>query len=142
MYRLNLDPDGYLLSISIDAGGVEEGAPALDTLEGLDLSGERIGAYRWDGTRLVLDEDKLDAITAAAQAAASRAAAALESEQLRAQLSTTDGDVLEALEGLFAATTAAGLLAALIKAAGAIKDVLAQREEWRQRLREITGKED
>lgn len=64
MYQLNLNPEGYLLSISYAMGGVDEGVPSLDTLEGLDLSGERIGAYRWDGEKLVLDEDKLAAIEA------------------------------------------------------------------------------
>lgn len=68
MYQLNIDPEGYLLSISYAMGGVAEGVPALDTLEGLDLSGERINAYRWDGEKLVLDEDKLDEITEAASA--------------------------------------------------------------------------
>lgn len=54
-YYLNLDPDNYLLSVSkTDTGG-----PAIESLEGFDLSGPRIRAYRWDGERLRLDEERL-----------------------------------------------------------------------------------
>ena len=64
MYKLNLDPEGYLLSISYEPGGVEAGEPAIDTLAGLDLEGNRISAHRWDGEKLILDKEKLAAIDA------------------------------------------------------------------------------
>lgn len=53
-YYLNLNPDNYLLSVSkTDTGG-----PAVDSLDALDLSGCKINAYRWDGERLLLDEER------------------------------------------------------------------------------------
>lgn len=54
-YYLNLDSEGYLLSVS----KTNTGGPAVEGLEGLDLSGYRIGGYRWDGQQLVPDEDRL-----------------------------------------------------------------------------------
>ena len=62
MVYLNLDQDGYLLSV---ASTPMTGAPSIDTLEGLDLSGVRINAYRWDGGGLALDEGRLAALEAA-----------------------------------------------------------------------------
>ena len=54
-YYLNLDAEGYLLSVS----KTNTGGPAVENLEGLDLSGYRIGAHRFDGTQLILDEERL-----------------------------------------------------------------------------------
>lgn len=55
MFYLKLDADGYLLSVSTTP---MEG-PSIDTLDGIDLSGVRMRAYRWDGKTLVLDETRL-----------------------------------------------------------------------------------
>lgn len=56
----NLDNDGYVLSASktptVGAVGYEA--------SGLDLSGERIRAHRWDGKKLILDETRLTEIDA------------------------------------------------------------------------------
>ena len=54
-YYLNLDAEGYLLSVS----KTNTGGPAVEDLEGFDLSGCRIGAHRFDGTQLILDEERL-----------------------------------------------------------------------------------
>ena len=56
MLYLNLDADGYLLSVSATE---QPDAPALESLERLDLSGARINAHRWTGSGLVLDEERL-----------------------------------------------------------------------------------
>lgn len=58
---LNLDDNGYLLStFSLIQSGddVEVSAPYINSLDGLDLSGDRIMAYHWNGEELVFDEDK------------------------------------------------------------------------------------
>lgn len=65
-YYLNLDAEGYLLSVS----KTNTGGPAVDTLEGLDLSGCRIGAHRFDGTQLILDEERLAQLKAEEEATA------------------------------------------------------------------------
>lgn len=64
-YSLNLDSDGFLLSVSKP----NTGGPVVDTLEGLDLSGSRIRAHRFDGTQLVLDEERLAQLEAEEDAA-------------------------------------------------------------------------
>lgn len=58
MFQLNLDENGYLLSVYQTVEPVED-SPEIESLDGLDLSGYRINAYRWDGSELILDEDKL-----------------------------------------------------------------------------------
>ena len=80
---LNLDAEGYVLSVS----KMNTGGPMVEILEGLDLAGVRLGAYRWDGARLVLDEARLETLTAAqeALAAALAAAQAAEAQLARAQ---------------------------------------------------------
>lgn len=134
MYKLNLDTEGYLLSIDHRPDGVEAGEPAIDTLAGLDLEGDRISAHRWDGQRLVLDEARLADVTAAEDMETD----AEEVKMLEEALSDTDGTVLEALEGLFAATTATEFISALVKGAKAIRDILEARAMWRARIRELT----
>ena len=59
-HYLNLDPDGYVLSVS----KTNTGGPVVKKLDGLDLSGRRIEAHRWDGKKLILDEEKLAQIEA------------------------------------------------------------------------------
>lgn len=51
----NLDNNGYALSVSKTpvSGGVKYDA------SGLDLSGDRLRAHRWDGEKLILDETRL-----------------------------------------------------------------------------------
>ena len=74
MYYLNLDPDGWLLSIS--TVGNETG-PAIESLEPFDFSADRLGAYRWDGTSLSFDAEKYAEILAE-EAAAGRTASKLD----------------------------------------------------------------
>lgn len=61
MVYLNLDDDGYLLSVS----KTKTSGPRVKSLGDADLSGYRIGAYKWDGETLVFNEDKLAEIEAA-----------------------------------------------------------------------------
>lgn len=65
-YYLNLDPEGYVLSVS----KTNTGGPAVEDLEGFDLSGCRIGAHRFDGAQLILDEEKLAQLEAEEETAA------------------------------------------------------------------------
>lgn len=54
MYYLNLDENNYLLSVSSVGVGI-----SIESLDGYDLSGSRINAYRWNGQTLELDEERL-----------------------------------------------------------------------------------
>lgn len=62
MIYLDIDERGYLRSVftrQVSEDEPELSLPHLDSLDGYDLSGNRIFAYYWDGEKLVLDEDKL-----------------------------------------------------------------------------------
>ena len=65
-YYLNLDAEGYVLSVS----KTNTGGPAVEDLDGVDLSGCRIGAHRFDGAQLLLDEEKLAQLEAEEETAA------------------------------------------------------------------------
>lgn len=61
MYYLNLDADNYLLSISeIDNGGT-----AIESIEGYDLSGFRLVAYRYEDGELIFDAERFERLTKA-----------------------------------------------------------------------------
>ena len=113
MYYLNLDEDGYLLSV-YTLGESETGpadAPALESLDGLDLSGSRIRAYRWDGSALSFDEERYEAVSAAQEKAPVSLAervAALEAENtaLTSQLTETQLALCDVYEQMLAATAA------------------------------------
>lgn len=82
MIYLNLDKDGYLLSVS----KTPTAGPAVKSLEGVDLSGYRIEAYRWDGDNLVLDDAKLNSIEAAEKEREQTESKPSDQEQLRADV--------------------------------------------------------
>lgn len=85
---LNLDTDGYLLSVSKTP--VKNGV-AIDSLAGFDLSGHRINAYRYDfetGT-LVLDETRLAELDAEAAAREEAANAPSQLDRIEAQATYT-----------------------------------------------------
>ena len=92
MYYLNLDENGYLLSVFRTAESPEN-VPGVESLEGLDLTGCRIRAHRWDGEKLTLNEDRLAELLLAEEAAAEDRPTPL--EQLRA-----DVDFLAAMQGV------------------------------------------
>lgn len=98
MYYLNLSEDKYLLSVSSTP---MPDCPAIESLEGFDFSGVRIGAYRWDGNKLVLDGDKLARLEeeqAAAEkarredAARTAASAEVQAALIAAQINTLSVD--------------------------------------------------
>ena len=60
---LNLDADGYLLSVFLSPEELD--CPRVEAWDGIDISGARIGAWRWDGTGLVWDEEHWAQIEAA-----------------------------------------------------------------------------
>lgn len=82
MYYLNLDEDGYVLSVSeTDTGG-----PCVESLDGLDFAGYRINAYRWDGENVILDMDKLAVLEVEQQERQQAEHKPSEQEQLRADV--------------------------------------------------------
>ena len=133
-YYFSIDEDGYLLSVAVLPEGTGSG-PSAESVEGLDLSGRRIGAYRWDGAALVFDAARY-AVLAAEDAEESAGEQIME---LTARLRRTDSVVLEALENLFSATTLTGFLAALIESARGIRETLTERADIRARIAELKG---
>ena len=64
MYYLNLDNDGYVLSVFLSP--LPEAAPGIESLDGYDLSGWRMLAHRYEDGALVLDEERLAELEAKA----------------------------------------------------------------------------
>ena len=60
MIFLNLDENGYLLSVATVGGGIEA---EIDLTE-YDLTGDRIRAHKWDGESLIFDADRFAEIEA------------------------------------------------------------------------------
>lgn len=85
MFRLNLDENGYLLSVYEGVGG----GPSIDSMDGFDLSGYRINAHRWTGSELVFDEERYAEIEAEIQAAAEAANAPTQLDRIEAQATYT-----------------------------------------------------
>lgn len=58
---LVLDENEYLCGTLFNPNGLDAAPdlPFVDSIDGFDLSGNRIFAYRWDGEKLVLDEERL-----------------------------------------------------------------------------------
>ena len=59
--------------------------------------------------------------------------------ELQERLALTNDQVLEALEALFSATTITGIVAALVDSGKSLKSVLQERQQIRQRIKEIGG---
>lgn len=85
MFYLNLDDNGYLLSIS----KIKTNVPSVESLDGLDLSGYRINAHRWTGSELVFDEERYAEIETEIQAAAEAASAPTQLDRIEAQATYT-----------------------------------------------------
>lgn len=79
---LNIDNDGYLLSIATVGGGIE----AEIDLDKYDLSGDRIRAHKWVNNTLTFDADKYAEIEAENEAAETQQEQPTEMEQLRADI--------------------------------------------------------
>lgn len=60
MIFLNLDENGYLLSVATVGDGIEAD---IDLTE-YDLTGYRINAHKWDGESLIFDADRYAEIEA------------------------------------------------------------------------------
>lgn len=60
MMFLNVDENGYLLSVAKVGGGIEAD---IDLAE-YDLTGDRICAHKWDGESLIFDADRYAEIEA------------------------------------------------------------------------------
>lgn len=132
-YYLSIDDNGYLQSVFSSESEIE--APHIESLDGYDFSGNRIGAYRWDGDKLVIDENRLKELDGEEQQSENDQAILDLTDRLR----NSDSVVLEALEGLFEANTITGFISALINAAKDIKSTLSERNELRERIRELRG---
>lgn len=91
MFYLNLDETGYLLSVS----KTKSSGPSVDSLDGFDLSGYRINAYRWDGSTLVLDETRLAEVEAEAKAQEEAMAALLAAPTTDERLAAVEAALLE-----------------------------------------------
>ena len=135
LYFLNLDENGYLLSIYEKTEG--EG-PYLESLDGYDFSGNRLSAYKWDGETLVFDAARY----AALQSDAEIREKLMQAAKLTLELKKSDDAVLEAFEGLLTATTITGFMTALMNAGRGLRETLTSRAALREqiaRLREGAG---
>lgn len=126
----NLDDNGYVLSASKTP---VFGAVGYDA-SGLDLSGDRIRAHRWDGKKLILDETRL-AELAEEDGKADRT---FQVVKLRQELVSTNEVILEGLEALFTATDVAGLFTALLTAKNSLADVLEARAAIREKIANLS----
>lgn len=83
---LKIGDDGYLLGVYSLPDGVtqRENPPFVETLDGLNLEGYRIKAHRWDGEKLVLDEDRLAELEA--EEAAKKVSAISPVDRMEAQV--------------------------------------------------------
>lgn len=133
-YYLQCDDDGYLLTVGYQPESTGAG-PYLDSLEDFDFEGERLHAYRLSGRDLIFDPERF----AALEAARAGDAAAERIMELTAQLRRSDSVVLEALEELFGAATLTALLAGLVRAAGSIRETLAERTVIRSQIAELNN---
>ena len=79
---LNIDNDGYLLSVAKIGGGIE----AEIDLDKYDLSGDRINAHKWGNNTLTFDADKYAEIEAEKAAAETLQEQPTAFEQLRADI--------------------------------------------------------
>ena len=129
---VNLDKDGYVLSV---CSNELEGMPSIDSGD-YDFSGCRLSAYRWNGKALVLDEDRLAELEQEEQEQEKET----EIWELTRLLRESDSVVLEALESILSATTLTALLSALVSAAKSIKATLTERNNIRERIRDLGGK--
>lgn len=121
MYYLTLDKDGYLAGYTVldREDGIETDMPAVESLdEGMMADPCCMLAHRWDGEKLVLDEDKLARLRAE-QAKAERIT------ELKERLAATDYAVIKIAEG-----------SALTRE---YADVIARRQAWREEINALEG---
>lgn len=118
MYYLVFDADGYFEAVTYSA---EErpGVPGVEALGDLDCASPYARAYRWDGERLVPDEDRLAEIEARER----RERNAAKIEGLKSKLSETDYAVIKIAEG---AATREEYAA-----------VIARRQAWRDEINRL-----
>lgn len=133
-FYLYTDDDGYLTTVGYQPESIGAG-PYLDSIEDFDFDGERLHAYRLSGEDLTFDPERF----AALEAARAGDAAAERIMELTAQLRRSDSVVLEALEELFGAATLTAFLAGLVRAAGSIRETLAERTVIRSQIAELNN---
>lgn len=133
MFALNINEDGRVLSATLPEYA-PAGTPTVEALPADDLS-----LYRFVDGALVKD-----AALAAAQTAQETAQRFAQSiTEKNARLRATDADVLDALDGIFSATTPTEFITALMAAAEQLKDVLSSRAALRAEIAALTaGKEE
>ena len=86
MIYLNIDKNGYLLSVAKIAGGIE----ADIDLAAYDLTGDRIRAYKWENETLFFDADRYAEIEAENEA-----------RQAEAEKPTVGGSVYDELAAAY-----------------------------------------
>lgn len=130
-HYLNLDVDGYVLSVS----GTENECltPADIELTDYDLSGERLSCHRWANGALTFDAGKYETLTKVDEAAA-------EIARLRTELAATDGVILSALENFLSCTTETDLVAAIGEATATHNDIIASRAAIREKITQLEEK--
>lgn len=132
LYTLILDKNNYVLSISHTSNDDVE----LD-LEDLDLS--HIGAYKFTGGKLVLDEDKKEELIEEETVVEK----AIEITELKEYLISTSDVANDFVEQLFSLTNPLTFVSDLVSLINSYKNtykiILAERRTARNRLKELEG---
>lgn len=123
MFALNLGENGRVLSAMPEELATED-MPRAEALPDGDIS-----TYRFTDGAFMQD--------AALVAELEQAAARLKIGELKGKLLATDGAVLEGLEALLSCKSVTELLAALVKTAAGLKDVLESRAAIRTEISEL-----
>lgn len=130
MFTVNLDKDGFILSVSHTAGD-----NVSLNLEEMDLN--HLNAYQLIDGKAVLNEEKLAELVAEEEQEAKYE----EIYELEQNLNSTDYIMARMLEEIMALSNPLTFIADIIKIfasyATKYKDTLANRKKWRERIEEL-----
>lgn len=123
MYALNLDENGRILSATLSEYATEQ-MPLVENLPDGNITN-----FRFVNGEFVEDEDLVaEEIKEKVQSQVA---------ELKAELSSTDNDVLEGLESVLSCKSVTDLLAVLVQTAVPLKDVLEARTALRNEIKEL-----
>lgn len=132
LYTLNIDIDGYIVSVSHTKNDNTE--LDLDAMDKMHLN-----AYRLTSDGYVLDEEKLARLIAEEE----QRSVDMEIADLRDKLNKTDYIMAETFESIMALNNPVTFIADFIKVLIDFKqqyaDAITNRKLWRQRIKELEG---
>lgn len=132
LYTVNIDIDGYIVSVSHTKNdNTELNLDAMDIMH--------LNAYHLTSDGYVLDEEKLARLIAEEE----KRSADMEIADLKDKLNKTDYIMAETFESIMALNNPVTFIADFIKVLIDFKqqyaDAIANRKLWRQRIKELEG---